>query len=146
MCVHVYFTTSNFVASSIFILKKKLKFFVFFLECVSLCKKKNPLVLLLLNICKLSYCIDYKHLDLNRKFSQRRITSTGLSLARDFKGHFTLWPKVERPSLSTIQIVRTQESGLLTLCTRGQSPKAIALQNAYMAILFDQEDELSIKV
>jgi hypothetical protein len=31
------------------------------------------------------------------------------------KSHFTLWPKVERPSISTNQIARNQEFGLSTL-------------------------------
>jgi len=33
------------------------------------------------------------------------------------KGHFTLWPKVERPLISTNQIARNQEFGLSTLHT-----------------------------
>jgi hypothetical protein len=45
-------------------------------------------------------------------------------------------------SISTNQSARNHEFGLSTLHTRGQSPKAIALQNAYMAILFIQYDEL----
>jgi hypothetical protein len=43
-------------------------------------------------------------------------------------GRFTLWPKVERPSSSTNQIVRNQEFGLSTLHTiYGQSSKAVAI-------------------
>ena len=57
-------------------------------------------------------------------------------------GRFTLWPKVERPSVSTNQIARNHGFGLSTLHTRGQSPKAVDLQNAYMATLFDQGDGL----
>jgi hypothetical protein len=34
-----------------------------------------------------------------------------------FKGRFTLWPKVERPLISTNQIARNQEFGLSTLHT-----------------------------
>ena len=34
------------------------------------------------------------------------------------EGHFTLWPKVERPSISTNQIARHQEFGLSTLRTK----------------------------
>ncbi len=59
------------------------------------------------------------------------------------KGRFTLWPKVERPLISTNQIARNHGFGLSTLHTRGQSPKAVALQNAYMATLFDQGEGLS---
>jgi hypothetical protein len=44
-----------------------------------------------------------------------------------FKGHFTLWLKVERPSITTIQIARNQEFDLSTLHTRVQSPKAVAI-------------------
>jgi hypothetical protein len=33
---------------------------------------------------------------------------------------------------------QNQEFALSTLHTKGQSPKAVALQNAYMATLFDQ--------
>jgi hypothetical protein len=33
------------------------------------------------------------------------------------KGRFTLWPKVERPLISTNQIARNQEFGLSTLHT-----------------------------
>ena len=47
---------------------------------------------------------------------------------------------------STNQIARNEEFSLSTLHTRGQSPKAITLQNAYMAILFDQGDGLSKEV
>ena len=36
--------------------------------------------------------------------------------------------------------------GLLTLRTRGQSPQDSVLQNAYMAIAFDQGDGLSKEV
>jgi hypothetical protein len=57
-----------------------------------------------------------------------------------------LWPKVERPSFYTNQIARSQEFGLSTLHTRLQSPKAVALQNAYMAVLFYQGDGLSKEV
>jgi hypothetical protein len=46
--------------------------------------------------------------------------------------------RVERPLISTNQIARNHELGLSSLHTRGQSPKAVALQNAYMAIFFDQ--------
>ena len=56
---------------------------------------------------------------------------------------FTLWPKFKRPSISTNQIARNQELGLSSLHIRGQSPKVIALWNAYMALLFDQCDGLS---
>ena len=58
------------------------------------------------------------------------------------KGRFTLWPKVERPSISTNQIVRNRAFNLSTLHTKGQCPKVVALQNAYMTILFDQGDGL----
>jgi hypothetical protein len=43
---------------------------------------------------------------------------------------FTLWPKVKRPSISTSHIARNQEFGLSTLHTRGQSPKAVGIENA----------------
>ena len=56
------------------------------------------------------------------------------SQEKQHQGHFTLWPKVEKPSISTNQIGGNQEFDLLTLHTRGQTPKVIALQNAYMAI------------
>jgi hypothetical protein len=36
------------------------------------------------------------------------------------KGYFTLWPKVERPSISTNQIARNQEFGLSTLPTKAK--------------------------
>jgi hypothetical protein len=52
-------------------------------------------------------------------------------------GRFTLWSNVERLSISTNQIARNQEFSLSTH-TRGQSPKGVALQIAYMSILFDQ--------
>jgi hypothetical protein len=58
------------------------------------------------------------------------------------KGCFPLWPEVERPSFSTNQIARNQDYGLSTLHIRGQSPKAVAFQNARMAIFFDQGDGL----
>jgi hypothetical protein len=61
------------------------------------------------------------------------------------QGCFTLWPKVKRPLIFTNQIARNQEFGLSTLHTRSQSPKVVALQNAYMAILFDEGDGLSKK-
>ena len=35
-------------------------------------------------------------------------------------------------------IVRNQAFGLSTLHTKGQSPKPVVLQDAYMAIFFDQ--------
>jgi hypothetical protein len=62
------------------------------------------------------------------------------------KGRFTLWPKVERPSISRNEIARNQESSLSTLHTRVMIPKAVALQNAYKAILFDQGGILSKEV
>jgi hypothetical protein len=43
------------------------------------------------------------------------------------KACFALWPKVKRQSTSTNQIARNQEFGLSTFCTRGQSPKVVAL-------------------
>jgi hypothetical protein len=51
-------------------------------------------------------------------------------------GRFTLWPKAERLSIPTNQIARNQEFSLSTLHTRGQSPKVVALQNAYMGNTF----------
>ena len=45
-----------------------------------------------------------------------------------------LWPKVERPSVSTTQIATNQDFGLSTLRTRGQSQKAVAIWNVYMAV------------
>ena len=45
-----------------------------------------------------------------------------------------LWPKVERPSVSTTQIATNQDFGLSTLRTRGQSRKAVAIWNVYMAV------------
>jgi hypothetical protein len=64
------------------------------------------------------------------------------------KGHFTLWPKVERPSISTNLVARNQEFSLSTLHTKGESPKpkAVTMFNAYMAILFDKGNELSKEV
>jgi hypothetical protein len=62
------------------------------------------------------------------------------------KGHFTLWPKVERLSISTNQIAGNEEFGLSTLHSRGQSPEVAALRNTYMAILLDQGNELSKEV
>jgi hypothetical protein len=62
------------------------------------------------------------------------------------KGCFPLWPKVKRLPISTIDIARNQEFDFSILHTRGQSPKAIALQNAYIAILFYQGDGLSKEV
>jgi hypothetical protein len=50
----------------------------------------------------------------------------------EFKGHFTLWLKVERPSISTNQIARNRKSDLSTLHTRGQSPKAVAILKVFM--------------
>jgi hypothetical protein len=38
---------------------------------------------------------------------------------KEIKGPFTLWPKVERPLISTNHIARNQEFGLSTLHTRG---------------------------
>jgi hypothetical protein len=70
----------------------------------------------------------------------------GIMHEHSTKGRFTLWPKVERLSISTNKIARNQEFSLSTLHTRGQSPKAIALQNAYMAILSNQGDKLSKEV
>jgi hypothetical protein len=64
----------------------------------------------------------------------------------DLRGRFTLWPKVKRPSNSTNQIARNQDLGLSTLHTRGQSPKAVSLQNAYMEILLDVGNGLSKEV
>jgi len=65
-------------------------------------------------------------------------------------GRLTLLPKVERPSSFTNQIARNQEFGLSILYTRGQSPHVVALQNAYMVVLFDsnfdQSDQLSKEV
>ena len=58
------------------------------------------------------------------------------------EGRFTLWPKVERPSIFTNQIARNHGFGLSTLHSRGQSPTAVTLQNAYVAVLFDQGDGL----
>lgn len=52
------------------------------------------------------------------------------------KGWFTLWLKVERLSNSTNEIARKLEIGLLTLHSRGHSPKAVAFKSVYMAILF----------
>jgi len=49
------------------------------------------------------------------------------------KGYFTLWPKVERPSIFTNHIAQSQEFGLLTFHIKGQSLKAVAFQNAYMS-------------
>jgi hypothetical protein len=46
-------------------------------------------------------------------------------------GRFTLWPKLERPSISTNWIARNLEFSLSTLHIRGQSPKAIGTLNAY---------------
>jgi len=43
------------------------------------------------------------------------------------KGHFRLWSKVKRPSVSTNGIARNQEFGLSTLHTRDQSPTAVIL-------------------
>jgi len=60
--------------------------------------------------------------------------------------YFTLWPKVERPSVSTNQISRNPKFGLSTLHTMGKSPPAMALQSAYMVALFDQNDGLSRRV
>jgi hypothetical protein len=54
-----------------------------------------------------------------------------------YKGHFTIWPKVKRPWISTNHIARNQEFSLLTLHIRGRSLKIVAFQNAYMAIFFD---------
>jgi hypothetical protein len=54
------------------------------------------------------------------------LTQEMLEFKNLLKGRFTLWPKVERLSISTNPIARNQ------------SPKAVALQNAYMATLFDQ--------
>ena len=62
---------------------------------------------------------------------------------RQSKGCFTLWPKVERPSVSTNQISRNQEFGLSTLHTRGQSPKSVALFLPTWQHFFDQSDGLS---
>jgi hypothetical protein len=62
------------------------------------------------------------------------------------KGNFTLWLKFERLLIFTNQIARNQEFILSTLHTRGQSSKVVAFQNAYMAILFDQDDGLSKEV
>ena len=59
------------------------------------------------------------------------------------KGRFTLWPKVERPSVSTNQISRNQEFGLSTLHTRGRSPKSVALFLPTWQHFFDQSDGLS---
>ena len=39
-------------------------------------------------------------------------------------------------SIFTNHIVRNQEFSLLTLHTRGQSPKVVALQNVHMAVFF----------
>ena len=47
---------------------------------------------------------------------------------------------VERPSIFTNHFARNQEFGFLTLQTKVQSPKHIALQDVYMAIFFDQSD------
>ena len=54
-----------------------------------------------------------------------------------YKGHFTLWLKVKMPSNLTNQIARNQELSLSTLHIRGQSPKTVIFQNAYMVKLFD---------
>ena len=61
----------------------------------------------------------------------------------NFKGRFTLWPKVERPSVSTNQISRNQEFGLSTLHTRGRSPKSVAFFLPTWQHFFDQSDGLS---
>ena len=54
-----------------------------------------------------------------------------------FRFASTLWLKVERPLIFTDLIARNQKVGLSTFHTRGQSPKAVALRNAYMVVLFD---------
>jgi hypothetical protein len=62
-----------------------------------------------------------------------------------FKGRFTLWLKVKRLSIPTNYIARNQEFSLLTLHIRGQSPKVVALQTAYMAILLTTEMDSQMK-
>jgi hypothetical protein len=63
-----------------------------------------------------------------------------MTLTKPTQGCFTLWPKVERPSISTNQIARNHEFSLLTFHI---GAKAVALQNAYMATLLDQGVSLS---
>jgi hypothetical protein len=48
--------------------------------------------------------------------------------------------------MSTNKIARNQEFSLSTLHTRDQSSKVIALQNVYVAVLFDQGDGLSKEI
>jgi hypothetical protein len=57
-----------------------------------------------------------------------------------------LGPIYSKLLVSTNHIARYQEFGLSTLHTKGQSPEAVALQNAYMAIFFYQGDGLSEEV
>ena len=56
--------------------------------------------------------------------------------SQHIQGRFTLWRKVKRLSISTNHIARNQQFGSLTLHNGGQNPKAVALQNAHMAIFF----------
>jgi hypothetical protein len=48
--------------------------------------------------------------------------------------------------ISTNPSASNQQFGLSTLHTRGQSPKATALQNAYMAVFVDHGDGFSKEV
>jgi hypothetical protein len=68
--------------------------------------------------------------------------SQNLFVCSILRGRFTLWPKFERPSIFHQSDGDNQEFGLSTPLTTGQSSKAFALQNAYMAVLFDHGDGL----
>jgi hypothetical protein len=46
---------------------------------------------------------------------------------KDTKGSFTLWPKVERPSISTNHIAKNQKFSLSTLHTKAKLQKAVAI-------------------
>ena len=64
-----------------------------------------------------------------------------------YEGYVTLWLNIKKPSISTNQIARNQEFGMSTLHTKGQTPKAVVLQNAYMAFKKkNQGDGLSNEV
>ena len=63
-----------------------------------------------------------------------------------FRGRFILWPKIEMTSIPTNEIARNKEFGLSTLHTTCQNPKTKAFQNAYIALLFNQDDGLSKEV
>jgi hypothetical protein len=52
----------------------------------------------------------------------------------------------EAVDLHQPRLQESQYSASQPFTTRGQSPKAVALQNAYMAILCDQGDGLSEEV